>query len=92
MPGTLLSTLPTIDFANFGDGTSQEALEIGQQFFTACRDVGFAYIINTGISQEKVDSMFDWSRKLFALPIEVKRKVPHPPEGWKHRGYSGIGV
>jgi len=29
--------------------------------------------------------------KFFALPQEVKEKVPHPPEGWWHRGYSGIG-
>ncbi|THU82718.1 oxidoreductase [Dendrothele bispora CBS 962.96] len=104
MPGTLLtdSTLPTIDFANFGDGTSEEALEIGQKFFAACRDVGFAYLINTGIPQEKVDEMFTWcekthwvasySSRFFKLPLEVKMKAPHPPEGWKHRGYSGIGV
>lgn len=31
------------------------------------------------------------SAKLFALPIETKMKAPHPPEGWKHRGYSGVG-
>jgi isopenicillin N synthase-like dioxygenase len=23
--------------------------------------------------------------------METKMKAPHPPEGWKHRGYSGIG-
>ncbi|KIK56897.1 hypothetical protein GYMLUDRAFT_229896 [Collybiopsis luxurians FD-317 M1] len=87
----LLSSLPTIDFARFGDGSSEEARKIGQQLFTACRDVGFAYLINTGIPQGQVDGMFNWSAKLFALPIETKMKAPHPPEGWKHRGYSGIG-
>jgi isopenicillin N synthase-like dioxygenase len=25
------------------------------------------------------------------LPQEIKDKVPHPPEGWWHRGYSGLG-
>lgn len=35
--------------------------------------------------------MFDWSAKFFALPQEVKEKAPHPPEGYKHRGYSGVG-
>jgi hypothetical protein len=32
------------------------------------------------------------SAKFFALPLEVKQKVPHPPEGWNHRGYSEVGV
>ncbi|KAF5343415.1 hypothetical protein D9758_011816 [Tetrapyrgos nigripes] len=92
MPGTLLSELPTIDFANFSDGTTEEAREIGQKFFAACRDVGFAYLVNTGIPQEKVDEMFAWSAQFFRLPLETRMKAPHPPEGWKHRGYSGIGV
>jgi len=86
-----IATLPLIDFADFGDGTSPEAREIGKKFYEACRDVGFAYLINTGIPQEKIDEMFEWSKKLFALPTEVKQRAPHPPEGWYHRGYSGIG-
>ncbi|EEB93986.1 hypothetical protein MPER_07286, partial [Moniliophthora perniciosa FA553] len=32
------------------------------------------------------------SAKFFALPLETKQKAPHPPEGWKHRGYSGVGA
>ena len=31
------------------------------------------------------------SAKFFDLPQEIKDKAPHPPEGWWHRGYSGIG-
>ncbi|KAJ4473051.1 flavonol synthase/flavanone 3-hydroxylase [Lentinula aciculospora] len=83
--------LPTVDFAEFKDGDSKDALEIGQKLFAACRDVGFAYLVNTGIPQEQIDEMFNWSAKLFALPIETKLKASHPPEGWKHRGYSGVG-
>ncbi|KAL0566942.1 hypothetical protein V5O48_015056 [Marasmius crinis-equi] len=95
-------TIPIIDFEHFGDGTSPEALEICKKFYEACRDVGFAYLINTGIPQEKVDGMFEWLRsyhcylmssaKLFKLPLEIKKKALHPPEGWRHRGYSGVGV
>ncbi|KAJ3862100.1 flavonol synthase/flavanone 3-hydroxylase [Lentinula novae-zelandiae] len=82
-------SLPTVNFVDFGDGTSK--------LFEACRDVGFAYLVNTGIPQGQIDGMFDWafswhhkSAKLFALPIETKLKAPHPQEGWKHRGYSGV--
>ncbi|KAJ8077580.1 hypothetical protein PM082_002012 [Marasmius tenuissimus] len=42
--------------------------------------------------QERVDGIFQWSAKLFELSTEVKKKAPHPPEGWRHRGYSGVGV
>ncbi|KAK7041439.1 hypothetical protein VNI00_009305 [Paramarasmius palmivorus] len=95
MPGLSRSesvTIPVIDFTDFGDGTSEKAEEIGREFFKACRDVGFAYLVNTGIPKDKVDEMFEWSSKFFSLPVEVKNKAPHPPEGWKHRGYSGIGM
>ncbi|KAF9227970.1 Clavaminate synthase-like protein [Gyrodon lividus] len=86
------SPLPSIDFANFGDGTSPEALEIGKKLFEACRDFGFAYLLNTGIPQSHVDDMFAWSKKFFDLPPDVKKLAPHPKEGWKHRGYSAVGV
>jgi isopenicillin N synthase-like dioxygenase len=88
---SLINGIPFIDFAEFGDGTSDEARQIGIQLFTACKDVGFAYLINTGIPQERVDEMFQWSRKLFALPYDSKMAAPRPQESWWHRGYSGIG-
>lgn len=31
------------------------------------------------------------SRKFFALPQSIKDMAPHPPYGWYHRGYSGVG-
>ncbi|KAJ8077579.1 hypothetical protein PM082_002011 [Marasmius tenuissimus] len=89
-PPMSIETIPIIDFAQFGDGTSLESQEIAKKFYEACRDVGFAYLINTGIPQEKVNGMFEWSAKFFELPIEVKTKVSKPPE--KYGGYSGIGM
>lgn len=38
-----------------------------------------------------INSNLSQSAKFFALPEETKMKAPHPPEGWWHRGYSGIG-
>jgi isopenicillin N synthase-like dioxygenase len=64
---------------------------VGKSLYTACRDVGFAYIINTSIPQEDIAGMFKWSAKFFNLPKETKEKAPHPPEGWRHRGYSSVG-
>lgn len=58
---------------------------MGKQFYGACRDVGFAYLINHGIPQQEIDEMFSWSKRLFELPKEVKMTAPHPPGGEHHR-------
>ncbi|OJA14159.1 hypothetical protein AZE42_11405 [Rhizopogon vesiculosus] len=57
----------------------------------ACREGGFAYFLNTGIPQAEVDSMFEWSRKLFSLPNKAKMLAAHPKEIWKNRGYTRFG-
>jgi isopenicillin N synthase-like dioxygenase len=54
------SSLPSVDFAEFGDGSSEGAHAVGRRLFEAFRDVGFVYLTNTGIPQEKVDGMFGW--------------------------------
>ncbi|OJA13574.1 hypothetical protein AZE42_06109 [Rhizopogon vesiculosus] len=88
---------PIIDFARFEDGTSpartthDEAIEIGRQLVQACREGGFAYFLNTGIRQVEVDSMFEWSRRLFSLPNKTKMLAAHPKEAWKDRGYTRFG-
>ncbi|KAL0567810.1 hypothetical protein V5O48_014186 [Marasmius crinis-equi] len=84
--------IPVVDFAQFGDGTSLESQTISKQFYEACRDVGFAYLINTGIPQESVDNMFNWSARLFGLPLKVKNQAVQPPQGGMQLGYHGVGV
>ncbi|KAL0566941.1 hypothetical protein V5O48_015055 [Marasmius crinis-equi] len=91
--------IPIIDFAQFGDGSSPDARAVSKLFYEACRDVGFAYLINTGIPQKTVDDMLNWtylrndmtkSAKFFNLPIEVKNQAPRVPES--QYGYSGVGI
>ncbi|TPX16846.1 uncharacterized protein E0L32_003408 [Thyridium curvatum] len=83
--------IPVIDFAPMRSGNPEDAAAVGRKVYEAFRDVGFAYIKNHGIPQETVDEAFQWSAKFFALPQAVKDKAPHPPYGWWHRGYSGVG-
>ncbi|KIW35588.1 uncharacterized protein PV07_02275 [Cladophialophora immunda] len=83
--------IPIIDLEPIRSGTPDEARETGKLVYQAFRDVGFAYIKNHGLPQELLDQAFDWSSKFFALPQADKDKAPHPPYGWWHRGYSGIG-
>ncbi|KIW77745.1 hypothetical protein Z517_07578 [Fonsecaea pedrosoi CBS 271.37] len=83
--------IPIIDLEPIRSGTPEEARATGKLVYQAFRDVGFAYIKNHGVPQELVDRAFDWSSKFFALPQADKDKAPHPPYGWWHRGYSGVG-
>ncbi|KAI8677631.1 hypothetical protein LRP88_00057 [Fusarium phalaenopsidis] len=85
--------IPVIDFAPLLSDDSQHETyaKSGKEIFHAFKHVGFAYIKNHAVPQEMVDEAFGWSKKFFDLPQEEKEKVPHPPEGWYHRGYSGIG-
>ncbi|KIW50608.1 hypothetical protein PV05_09402 [Exophiala xenobiotica] len=83
--------IPIIDLEPMRSGTCKEAHETGKKVFEAFRDVGFAYIKNHGLPQDLLDQAFEWSSKFFDLPQADKDKAPHPPYGWWHRGYSGIG-
>ncbi|KAL4895259.1 hypothetical protein BDV59DRAFT_199935 [Aspergillus ambiguus] len=84
-------SIPVIDLEPARTGRSDEVAQTAQEVYHAFKYVGFAYIKNHGVSQELIDEAFEWSRKFFALPQKDKEKAPHPPEGWYHRGYSGIG-
>jgi len=48
-------------------------------------------LVNHGLPQSRIDSMFSWSKKLFSLPMEIKQLAPHPVSGSHHRGYSAPG-
>ncbi|CAK7204848.1 hypothetical protein SEUCBS139899_007610 [Sporothrix eucalyptigena] len=84
-------SIPVIDFAPFYSGRPEDAAAVGKAVYEAFHDFGFAYISNHCIPEETVKEAFAWNAKFFNLPQTVKEKAPHPPYGWWHRGYSGIG-
>ncbi|KIV84345.1 hypothetical protein PV11_00129 [Exophiala sideris] len=83
--------IPIIDLEPMRSGNPDDAHKTGTQVYEAFKSVGFAYIKNHGLPQELLDQAFEWSRKFFALSADDKAKAPHPPYGWWHRGYSGVG-
>ena len=91
--GSLPSNIPLVDFTPWTTESSlEERQSIAQTLVAACRDVGFVYIINHGVSQDLLDQAFAMTKQLFDLPKEEKMKAPHPP-GWAHhRGYSWPGL
>ncbi|KAI9740778.1 MAG: hypothetical protein M1818_004743 [Claussenomyces sp. TS43310] len=83
--------VPIVDFAAFLSDDGEESSKAAEELFNAFKDVGFVYLQNHSLPQDVIDEAFTYSAKFFALPESIKMKAPHPPEGWWHRGYSGIG-
>ncbi|KAH8925808.1 Clavaminate synthase-like protein [Atractiella rhizophila] len=50
----------------------------------ACKNVGFFYIKNHGVSEELIQRTFDESKRFMDLPIDVKARVRHTG---KKKGY-----
>jgi hypothetical protein len=85
--------IPIVDFAQWKpDSLPEQRLKVAQDLVSACRSVGFVYIINHDVPKETLDKAFEITKKLYDLPQEEKMKAPHPP-GWAHhRGYSWPGL
>ncbi|KIX09684.1 uncharacterized protein Z518_00765 [Rhinocladiella mackenziei CBS 650.93] len=64
--------IPTISLANY----SERMDEITAELVSAAENVGFFCIVDHGISQDEVDEIFAQSARFFALPDEIKAKVP----------------
>lgn len=85
--------IPIVDFAAWKPYSSLgHRLKVARDLVSACRSVGFVYIINHGMPKETLDKAFEITKALYDLPQEDKIKAPHPP-GWAHhRGYSWPGL
>ena len=82
--------IPVVDFAGWNTKSSRQ--RIAQEIVAACKEVGFAYIVNHSLPESMLDQAFNWSKLFFELPQDEKLKAPHP-EGWAvHRGYSWPGL
>lgn len=47
-----------LDFGPFLDGSRPN--EVGEAMIASLRDTGFVYLVNHGLSAEKIKSMFEW--------------------------------
>ncbi|THU81631.1 thymine dioxygenase [Dendrothele bispora CBS 962.96] len=84
------SDIQIIDFKPFLDGSNKT--EVAKAILDSFKETGFVYLVNHGVPQNKIDGMFEWSKRFFAQPVETKKLAPHPPIGTHHRGYSHIGM
>lgn len=84
-------SIPIIDLEPWFAGDARAKLKVAQTVHTTCRDIGFMYFSNHGISQELVDETFQQALRFFSLPDGEKQQVHYEKSG-RHRGYIPIGA
>ncbi|OIW30447.1 flavonol synthase/flavanone 3-hydroxylase [Coniochaeta ligniaria NRRL 30616] len=100
MPSKALpkASLPIFDFSAFRKGDAEEKQSAATQIVDAFKRYGFVYLVNHGISPEQNQALFDWSKKFFYLPEDVRmRPALRQPEikpnatSYIARGYTPVG-
>ncbi len=73
-----MQKIPVIDIsAVYGD--KEEAIEnVAKEIDSACRNVGFLVISGHGVQEKLTDSVLEFSRQFFDLPLERKMLVVRP--------------
>uniref|UniRef100_A0A3Q3NE45 2-oxoglutarate-dependent dioxygenase htyE-like n=1 Tax=Mastacembelus armatus TaxID=205130 RepID=A0A3Q3NE45_9TELE len=71
-------SIPVLDFGACGlqndpDVSDQQLCSLSQDMKTAFTEVGFAFLKNTGITEEEVARVLDISKKFFLQPEELKK-------------------
>lgn len=62
MGSTTDSPVPIVDFGPFYAGDNAAKKAVAEQLDEALHTVGFVYLKNHGVPQEKVDGAFEWVR------------------------------
>ncbi|KAI0760982.1 Clavaminate synthase-like protein [Trametes elegans] len=82
--------LTTLDFSLYG--TPEGNKELAAQLIKAVREVGFFYVKNFNISQERVNRQFSIGKQFYDLPLEEKlRYVPEGLDNGQFNGYVPAG-
>ncbi|MCB9233362.1 MAG: isopenicillin N synthase family oxygenase [Bacteroidia bacterium] len=83
--------VPVIDISPLLHGNHGARLETAAQLGAACRDMGFFYIQNHGISLDLQQDLERLSRQFFALPLAEKMQIRMELGGRAWRGFFPVG-
>lgn len=84
------ASIPIIDFGQMSlqktidDCSPENMQQLADKIHQAFSTIGFVYIKNHGIPQEKIDRIFKLSDDFFLLDHEVKQKYARPASGSGH--------
>lgn len=73
------------------DLKAQQAEQSARIFGGGLERYGFVTVVNHGISHEALQRAYDVARRVFALPLEVKRRYETPENG-RMTGYASYGT
>jgi isopenicillin N synthase-like dioxygenase len=82
-------TLPIVDLASLRESDEASPTRIAAEIGTACRDVGFFYVVNHGVEAALIAEAFNQSHRFFDLRLADKRRLAIEKIGG-NRGYSGL--
>ncbi|KIW11138.1 hypothetical protein PV08_10438 [Exophiala spinifera] len=68
----MTDAIPVVSFERFLKGTRADQQEVAKQVYDAFSTVGFIYLKDTGISQARVDEIFELAETFFSLPLDQK--------------------
>ena len=85
-----LTTLPIINMRPYLTSSNQRT-QVAQEIREVCKEIGFFYIKNHGISIDLQRSIFQNKQKFFDRPKEEKNKIHMSKGGSRWRGYYSIG-
>lgn len=69
------SVIPVLDLVDYMRGDPEALETLAVVLRDALENIGFFYIVNTGVSQDLIDGAFDVNRAFHAMPLEQKMEV-----------------
>ncbi|SBS27210.1 2-oxoglutarate-dependent ethylene/succinate-forming enzyme [Marinomonas aquimarina] len=82
--------IPLIDYSKLTSPNNAVREKEIQFLDTACREIGFFYLINTDIDKALVKRIMKAAKRFFDTPLEDKLKIDIK-NSMNHRGYGGVG-
>jgi len=83
-------TIPVLDLKVFTEGDETDKQTFSQLLGQAFEETGFVAIVNHGIDDRLIASLYDSIKRFFSLPLELKRKYEYS-DLHGQRGYTSFG-
>ncbi|BFM48418.1 2-oxoglutarate and iron-dependent oxygenase domain-containing protein [Marinomonas sp. THO17] len=83
-------SIPLIDLAKLTSASDAVRQQEIQSLDTACREIGFFYLVNTGLPNSLMQALMREAKRFFNQPQQVKNAIDIKNSA-NHRGYGNIG-
>ncbi|RAH70342.1 isopenicillin N synthase family dioxygenase [Aspergillus aculeatinus CBS 121060] len=83
--------IKSLDFRRYRSDDAQERQQFCDELCETLCVYGFAKIRHSSLPKEKIDQLFEFNKRFFDLPDDIKVKAAHPAAPNPHRGWSAIG-